>query len=124
MADVARINDAQDPDGEDVDLDLDAEDVLLREAIGQPVRVKVDGKVLEIPHPSDWPTDANAAAARSDFDGWAALVLSDGDLRVWRAAHLRNYQTNAIFEQVAKRTGAGPGKPPASRGSSRSKRQR
>ena len=118
---VARINDAPD---EDVDLDLDAEDVLLREAIGQGVRVKVSGKVLEIPHPSDWPTEANSAAARSDFDGWAALVLDTADLKVWRAAGLRNYQTNAIFEQVAKRTGSGPGKPPASRSSSRNKQRR
>jgi len=119
---VARITDL--PDDDDIDLDLDAEDVLLREAVGQPLRVKVGGKVIEVPHPSDWPHTANTAAARTDFGGWAAEVLSEEDHKVFLAANLRNYQINAIFESVNRRAGVGPGKSPRSPASSRSKRQR
>jgi hypothetical protein len=120
---VTRITDAPDP-GDDVDLDLDAEDMLLREAIGQPLTIRVGGKVIEIPHPTDWPHTANTAAARSDFGAWAAEVLSEDDYEVWQAAKLHNYQVNAVFEKVNRRAGVGPGKSPSSRGSSRSKQRR
>jgi hypothetical protein len=125
MADaaVARITDAPDPD-DDVDLDLDAEDTLLREAIGQPVRVRAGGKVITIPHPTDWPHTANTAAARTDFGTWAAEVMSPEDYGHFASLKLRNYQINALFEQVQKRTGAGPGKQRNSGPSSRPKRQR
>jgi hypothetical protein len=119
---VARLPEPDDDDG--VDFDLDAEDVLLREAIGQPLTVKVTGKVITIPHPQDWPHAANTAASGADFGGWARAVLSDEDHKVFLAANLRNYQIEALFAQIQKRTGAGPGKPRNSGPSSRSKRQR
>lgn len=118
---VARL---PEPDDDDVDFDLDAEDVLLREAIGQPLTVKVTGKVITIPHPQDWPHAANTAASAADFGGWARAVLSDDDHRVFLAANLRNYQIEALFAQIQKRTGAGPGKQRNSGPSSRSKRPR
>jgi hypothetical protein len=120
---VSRITDAPGPE-DDVDLDLDAEDTLLREAIGQPLTVRVGGKVIEVPHPTDWPHTANTAAGRSDFSAWAAEVLSEEDRKVFLAANLRNYQVNALFESVNRRAGVGPGKSPSSRGSSRNKQRR
>ena len=125
MADaaVARITDAADP-ADDVDLDLDAEDTLLREAIGQPLTVRVAGKVISVPHPTDWPHAANAAASRADFTAWAQEVLTPDDFDVFAGANLRNYQVNALFEHVNKRAGVGPGKSPNSRGSSRNKQRR
>jgi hypothetical protein len=122
-ADVARITDARDPD-DDVDLDLDAEDTLLREAIGRPVTVRVGGKVITVPHPTEWPHTANEAATRGDFSAWASEVLSEDDLKVFTDARLRNYQVTAIFEHVNKRAGVGPGKSPNSRGSSKGTRRR
>jgi hypothetical protein len=125
MADaaVARITDAPDPE-DDVDLDLDAEDTLLREAIGQPLTVRVAGKVISVPHPTDWPHTANTAAARADFGTWAREVLSDDDHEAFTAANLRNYQVNALFEKVNRRAGVSPGKSPSSRGSSRNRQRR
>jgi hypothetical protein len=120
---VARITDASNPD-DDIDLDLDAEDVLLREAVGQPLRVKMNGTVIEVPHPTDWPHTANTAAARADFGAWAADVLSEEDHKVFLAANLRNYQVNALFEKVNRRAGVSPGKSPRSPASSRSKARR
>jgi hypothetical protein len=118
---VARL---PEPDDDGVDFDLDAEDTLLREAIGQPLTVRLSGKVITIPHPQDWPHAANTAASGADFGGWALAVLSAQDYRVFTAANLRNYQIEALFAQVQKRTGAGPGKQRNSGPSSRSKRQR
>jgi hypothetical protein len=121
-ADVARIGDG-DP-GDEVDLDLDAEDQLLREAIGQPMTVRVGGKVITVPHPTEWPHAANEAATRADFGTWAREALSEQDYQVFLAANLRNYQVAAIFERVNKRAGVSPGKSPGSRGSSKRTRTR
>ena len=122
-AEVSKITDL--PDEEDVDLDLDAEDALLREAIGAPTSVKLKGgRVVWIPHPTDWPSAANAAASRADFDAWAAEVLNEDDYRAWQAANLRNYQINAVFEKVNRRAGVTPGKSRPSPRSSRSKARR
>ena len=119
---VTKITDLPDPE-DDVDLDLDAEDQLLREAVGQPLTVRLAGKVISVPHPTDWPHTANTAAARADFSAWAQAVLTEQDHDVFLAANLRNYQVNALFESVNKRAGVGPGKSPSSRGSSRNKAQ-
>jgi hypothetical protein len=117
---------AQDDDlePEDVDLDLDAEDMLLREAIGQPITVKVGGKIITVPHTSEWPHIANTAAGRADFGTWAAAVLSDADFETFTKANLKNYQMTALFSKIHRRTGSGPGKSPSSRGSSKSTRRR
>jgi hypothetical protein len=125
MADaaVARITDAPDPD-DDVDFDLDAEDTLLREAVGRPLTVRVSGEVIAIPHPTDWPHTANTAAAGADFGAWAQAVLSEDDYKVFLGANLRNYQVEALFAQIQRRAGINPGKSPSSRGSSRNKQRR
>ena len=123
MSEVARITDARGPD-DDVDLDLDAEDQLLREAIGRPLTVRVAGKVISVPHPTEWPHTANEAATSADFSAWAREVLSADDHAVFLAAGLRNYQVSAIFEHVNKRAGVSPGKSPGSGGSSKSTRKR
>jgi hypothetical protein len=115
----------QDDDLEpEIDLDLDAEDQLLREAVGQPITVKVGGKVITVPHSQDWPHVANMAAARADFGAWAAAVLSDEDYDTFVKANLKNYQVKAIIERIDKRSGVGPGKSPSSRSSSKSTRRR
>jgi hypothetical protein len=108
----------------EVDLDLDAEDTLLREALGKPVTVRVGGKVISVPHSKAWPHTANTAARIADFDNWAALVLSPEDYKVFDGANLKNYQVDALFEAIRKHTGMGPGKSPSSQGSSRSTRKR
>jgi hypothetical protein len=122
MGEVAKLPEAEDEDF--VDLDLDADDQLLREAVGQPIRVKVGGQVIEVPHPQDWPHTANTAASNAEFGAWAAQVLSDEDYKVFQGANLRNYQVNALFEHVNKRAGVSPGKSPSSARSSRSKPRR
>lgn len=109
---------------EPVDLDLDAEDVLLREAVSRPITVKVAGKVITVPHPDAWPHAANEAAFRADFSTWARGALSDEDFKAFVAANLRNYQVQAIFKHVNRRNGTDPGKSPGSRGSSKSTRRR
>lgn len=120
---VAALDDAREPE-EAVDLDLDAEDVLLREAIGQPMSVRVDGKVISVPRIDDWPHEANGFALRGDFGTWAALILSPEDLKVFTAANLRNFQVSAIFDHVRKANGVTPGKSPSSGPSSRRKPRR
>jgi hypothetical protein len=108
-ADVARITDL--PEDEDVDLDLGAEDELLREAIGKPTRIRLtSGDVIEVPHPTEWPYTANAAAGSADFGTWAEQVLSEGDLEAFQAAKMRNYQIQAMFDKVNRQAGVTPGK--------------
>lgn len=107
-----------------VDLDLDAEDALLREALGQPLTVRVGGKVISVPHPNAWPHAANEAAGRAEYSTWARGVLSGDDCNTFLAAELRNYQVQAIFKHVNKKSQTDPGKSPASRGSSKATRKR
>jgi hypothetical protein len=106
---------------EPVDLDLDAEDVLLREAIGQPMTVRLGGEVITVPRMDYWPAEASGFALRGDFGTWAALVLTPEDFKVYAAVKLRNYQVAAIFNRVRQTGGVTPGKSPSSKPSSRRK---
>ena len=108
------------PEEDAVDLDLLAEDVALREAIGQPTSVRLPtGKVIEVPHISDWPHIASRYAAIALFDAWAGEVLSEQDQKAFAEAKLKNYQVSALIERVSKDGGTTPGK---SRPSSPSRR--
>lgn len=103
-----------------VDLDLDAEDVHLREAIREPMVTKMGGKVISIPHMLDWEHEDTRLANVGDFDGWAKGVMTERDYEVFRNAHLRNYQIERIIEKASKRSGTNPGKSSRSSNSRRS----
>ena len=107
------------PDQEEaVDLDLLAEDALLREAIGQPTAIRLPtGDVIEVPHVSDWPHIASRYAAIALFDAWAEEVMSEADLKAFQAAGLKNYQINKIILRASQDGGATPGKSRPSSGS-------
>jgi hypothetical protein len=111
-------------DDEAVDLDLDADDVLLREAIGEPTTVRAGGRVLTIPHQKDWPHIASAFLGQGSFSAWARRVMSEEDFKAFDAADLHNYQIERIVEIVTRNAGITPGKRSPSSRSSRSTRKR
>jgi len=117
--------DAPERDDEaEVDLDLDAEDVLLREAIGQPTTVRVAGKVISVPHQKDWEWQASQFLGQGLFSAWARLVLSEEDFKAFQDAELRNYQVEKIVEVVTANSGLSLGKRSARSRSSGSTRKR
>lgn len=116
---------APERDDEDaVDLDLDADDVLLREAIGAPTTVRVNGKVLTIPHQKDWPHIASAFLGQGSFSAWARRVMSPQDFERFEAADLHNYQVEQIVRLISEAAGIPPGKrSPQSRSSARTRKR-
>lgn len=102
--------DDENDDDVEVDLDLDDLDPELREAIGQPTRVRLSGEVLSFPHMSDWPHVATRYLSMSLFDAWAEAILSEDDNKVWLEAKLHNYQVEKIVEMVSRTGGITPGK--------------
>jgi hypothetical protein len=105
---------------EAVDLDLTAEDERLREAVGEPIKVKIDGVVIHIRHTADWNNAAMRAASAGDWDAWATEVIDDEDeLDAFIEADLKNYQYEAIFDECGKQSGANAKKLRGSRRSSR-----
>lgn len=115
--------DPQERDDE-VDLDLDADDVLLREAIGQPTVIRVGGKVITIPHQKEWLYEASQFMGQGMYTAWARRVLDDQDFKAWEAAKLKNYQLEAVVLRCTADAGLTPGKSPARSRSSRSTRRR
>lgn len=112
---------SQAPEDDAVDVDLLAEDALLREAVGQPTSVKLPtGDVIEVAHMADWPHIASRYAAVALFDAWAEEVMSAEDFEAFRKAKLKNYQVNKIIERASAAGGTNPGK---SRPSSASRRR-
>ncbi len=108
-----------------VAIDLLAEDELLREAIPEPLHVRLPtGKVISVPHLKDWPHIASRYATLNAWDAWAAEVLSPDDLEAFREAKPRNYQMDRITEAVTAAAGVSPGKPTRSSGSRGSTRKR
>ena len=90
-------------DDEVVDLDLTADDKRLREAVGKPTTVRIDGVVIHILHAAEWPSSATQAAAKGQWDDWMAGVIPDDDERMAMIdADLTNYQLEAVFEQCGK----------------------
>jgi hypothetical protein len=89
---------------------------------GAPTRVRVNGKVITIPHQKDWEHLASAFLSQGTYILWARRVLSPEDLQVFEAAALHNYQMDAIVRQVTENSGITPGKQrrsPRSSGSTR-----
>lgn len=96
-------------DVEGVDLDLDAREKELRdEAVGEPVTIRIDGVVIHIRHPAEWPMEATRAIGRGDFDAWAEEVIDDEDeLKAFDDANLEQWQLEAIFEEAGKKNSPG-----------------
>jgi hypothetical protein len=108
-----------------VDLDLDAEDARLREAVGASTSVRVNGNVIHVDHASVWPNRAMRAAVRGDWDEWAEAVIRDEkELDVFRDADLKNYQIEAVFTECGKNAQSDQGKSrPASKPSRNTRRR-
>jgi hypothetical protein len=112
-------------DTEVVDLDLDADDARLREAVGEPTTVRLDGVVVHIDHAAEWSNTAMRAATNGDWDTWAAEVIGDEkELKVFLDADLVNYQLEAIFTECGKAAQVELGKSRNSSHSSRNRRRR
>ena len=115
----------QDAEDEVVDLDLDAEDARLREAVGKPTSVRIDGVVILIDHAASWSNTAMRAATNGDWDDWAAEVIEDEEqLKAFRDADLLNYQLEAIFTQCGKAAQVTMGKSRRTSQSSKTTRRR
>lgn len=107
-----------------VAIDLLAEDALLREAIAEPLSVRLPtGKVISVPHMKDWPHLATRLVMISAYDQWARLVLSDDDYKAFTDADLRTYQIERITEAATAAADVSPGKPTRSSGSHASTRR-
>jgi hypothetical protein len=99
------------PVEEEIDLDLDLEDANLREAIGQPTKIRVGGKIITFPHHAEWTHEQTRLLMSGMFDTWALELLSPADFKAWKAANLKNYQFDGIIKLMLKQMGtASPGK--------------
>jgi hypothetical protein len=107
-----------------VDLDLDADDALLREAIGAPTTIRLNGKVLTVPHMKDWEHNATQFMSQGLFAAWARRVMSDDDFKAFQDAELKNYQVERIVEICQRNSGTTAGKRSRPSPSSRSTRKR
>jgi hypothetical protein len=109
-----------------VDVDLDMIDEALRkEVIGQPVTVRLDGKVIHVSHAKDWSSTAMRAASAGDWDTWAREVIDDDDeFRLWAEADLKNYQIEAVFEECGRQSRMSMGKSRRRSGSGPNSRRR
>jgi hypothetical protein len=113
------------PENNEIDLDLDALDAQLREAVGKPTTVKIDGQVVHIANAADWSGDAMQASSKANWDEWAEEVIEDEDeLDAFLKANLKNYQYEAIFTKCAELSNQSPGKSQRSAGSSRNSRRK
>lgn len=105
---------------EEVDLDLGELEAQLREAVGKPTTVKIDGTVVHITNAAAWSSEAMKASARGDWSAWAEEVIEDdAELDAFLDANLKNYQLEAIFTKCAELSNQGPGKSRRSGSSSR-----
>ena len=115
----------RDAEEADVDLDLDAEDEVLRkEAVGEPTTIRINGKVITFPHQKDWPHEASIFLNNGNSIAWAQRALTAADFKKFSDAKVRNYQLERIIEVVSANGGITPGKPPRRSRSSRSTRPR
>jgi hypothetical protein len=109
----------------DVDLDLLAGDALYREALAEPVLVRLPtGDVISVPPMADWPHVGTRMMTSSLFDGWADTVLAEKDAAAFKRAGLRNYQIEKITSAIASASGTTPGKRRPSSPSRKSTRRR
>jgi hypothetical protein len=94
----------------DVDLDL-IDESLRKEAVGQSVTVRLDGKIVHISHAKDWSSTAMRSAAAGDWDTWAREVIDDdSEFQTWVNADLRNYQIEAVFNECGRQSRMNMGK--------------
>lgn len=110
---------------EEVDLDLDADDALLREAVGKPTVVRLNGTIIHIDHAAEWSNEAMAAASNGIWETWAREVIKDDvEFMAFQDANLVNYQLEAIFTECGKLAQQTMGKSGRSGRSSRNTRKR
>jgi hypothetical protein len=89
-----------------VDLDLDAEDKRLREAVGRDTIIRVKGKVVHIAHTLTWSSAAMDACIAGDFSTWASETIHDeAELEHFQSANPTIYQYEAVFNQCAESSG-------------------
>jgi hypothetical protein len=113
------------PENNEIDLDLDALDAQLREAVGEPTSVKINGKVVHIANAADWSGAAMQYSQRGNWDEWAKEVIeTDEELDTFLDARLKNYQLEAIFNKCAELSNQSPGKSHRSGASSRGSRRK
>src|ERR1019366_3497495 len=95
-----------------VDLDLDAEDRRLREAVGRDTAVKFKGKVVHFAHTMTWSSIAMDACIAGDFSTWASEVIHDEkELEHFLGTNPTNYQYEAVFTACSKASGLDIPKP-------------
>ena len=99
-------------DEQEVDVDLDSLDAVLRkEAVGSTTTVRIGGQVIHVTHAKDWSSTAMRAASSGDWDTWAREVIDDDEeFRVWADADLRNYQIEAVFNECGRQSRMNMGK--------------
>ncbi len=89
-----------------VDLDLDAEDKRLREAVGRDTVIRLKGEVVHIAHTLTWSNVAMDACIAGDFTTWAGEVIHDeAELEHFLGANPTIYQYEAAFKQCADSSG-------------------
>jgi len=122
----ADLHPAEEPEDEEVDVDLDLlSDVLRKEAVGEPTTVRVDDTIIHIAHANDWSTSAMRAASRGDWDDWAREVIPDDEeFKAWVDADLHNFQIEAVFAQCGRKARLNQGKSPGRSGSRNRSRRR
>lgn len=105
------------PEGQEFDLDLEADDAKLREAVGDPTVINLKGgHIIHVAHVAEWSSAAMEAASKGNWDDWADQVIHDDKERdLFDDANLAAYQLNAIFEACGKAGGVGSGKSKRSR---------
>ena len=114
------------PEEPEVNLDLDLMDEQLRkERVGQPVTVRIDGKVIHIQNAADWSSSAMELASTGNWSGWAREVIeSDEEYSVWVGADLKNYQVEAVFDECGRSSRMDAGKSRRQSGSRQGSRRR
>ena len=119
-------NEEPEEQDEEVDLDLDlVGDTLRAERVGYPTTVRIDGTVIHISHAASWSSTAMRSAANGDWDTWAEEVIPDKEeFGVWVDSNLQNFQIEAIFQAVGRKSRMTMGKSPRLSGSPRRSRKR
>jgi hypothetical protein len=119
---------AEEPGGDvvldpDLDLDLDAAVPVQAEATRETTKVKIDGRVLEIPLLSQWPMKALYLIDKEE-DPYSAfrLVLDEDDAEF--LGMLAGPKVAKVMEHVLKVSGTSPGESSGSAASSPKKRSK
>jgi hypothetical protein len=108
---TADLRPAEEPEDDDVDVDLDIiSETLRKERVGKPTTVRVDGVVIRIINAADWSSTAMSAASSGNWPTWAREVIPDNEeYQAWAAADLHNFQIEAVFQQCGMSMGKSRG---------------